>query len=132
MYEYFFYKLYKSLEISSFVFWSDWKASLLMDFLVSCIIFSINIFYTVITKKTPFLFTSKVTVMFFLIPIVLFNFLMFNYNNKWKLIIKEFDAWPKKKNTVGGVVAWSVMLLIFSNVIFMFYLMSQIDWKQYK
>lgn len=132
VYDYLFYKLYKSLEISSFAFWSDWKASFLMDFLGCCLVFSLSIGYELITKRTPFLFTSKATIIIFLMPIVVFNFFMFNHNNKWKAIIKEFDGWPKKKNTIGGVIAWLIFLLIFSSVIFMFYLMSQIDWKKYR
>jgi len=113
-------------------FWSEWKASLIMDVLVGCIIFSIGLGYEIVTKKESMIFASKTSIGIIIFTLSAFNYLVFNHNDTWKIIVKEFDKWPKKKNFIGGIIAWSVMFLIFGSVILMFYLMSQINWKEYR
>lgn len=127
-----FYKLYKSFEASPSRFWSEWKASLLMDILVCCIIITIGLIYTVITKKNFIIFESNLYTWIMIITIALSNYFIFNHDDKWKDIVTEFNHLPKSKNRIGGVIFWAIFILIISSVIFMFYLMSQINWRQYK
>ena len=67
-----------------------------------------------------------------IITITVSNYFIFNYADKWKEIVADFNYLPKNKNRIGGVIFWSIFFLIIASVIFMFYLMSQIDWKLYK
>jgi lysylphosphatidylglycerol synthetase-like protein (DUF2156 family) len=129
-YDYAFYKFYKSFEASPSRFWSEWKASLLMDVLVGCIIFSSSLAYEVATKKTSIVFSSIKAIWVLVIAIVASNYFIFNHTDRWKKIVSEFDKLPKKQNLIGGIVFWILFALIISSVIFMFYLMSKIDWGE--
>lgn len=127
-----FYKLYKSFEASPSKFWSEWKASLLMDILVGCIVITTGLIYSIVTKKKIIIFESNLYTWIMILTIGIGNYFIFNHADKWKEIVAEFNHLPKNKIRVGGVIFWSVFFLIFASVIFMFYLMSQIDWKLYK
>jgi hypothetical protein len=67
-----------------------------------------------------------------IIIIGLGNYFIFNHADKWKVIVADFNKLPPNKNRIGGVIFWSIFIFIIVSVIFMFYLMSQIDWKLYK
>ena len=132
LYYFVFYKLYKFFETSPIRYWSEWKASLMMDIIVGGIITAGGIDYTIITKKGFIVFESNTLTWAMIIFIPLCNYLIFNNTDRWRLIITDFDKWPKLKNRVGGIIVWSAIILIFTTNIFLFYLMSEIDWKQYK
>lgn len=125
-----FYKLYKSFEASPSKFWSEWKASLVMDVLVGCIIITIGLIYTVVTKKDFIIFESNVYTWIMIITIGASNYFIFNHANKWKEIVASFNHLSKNKNRIGGIIFLGIFFLIIASVIFMFYLMSQINWKQ--
>lgn len=127
-----FYKFYKSFEASPSRFWSEWKASLLMDVLVGCIVITIGLIYTVVTKKDFIIFESSLYTWIMILIIGISNYFIFNHADKWKGIIADFNHLPKNKNRIGGIIFWSIFFLIIASVVFMFYLMSQIDWKLYK
>lgn len=127
-----FYKLYRSFEASPSRFWSEWKASLLMDILVGCIVIIIGLIYTVITKKDFIIFESNLYTWIMIITIGVSNYFIFNHADKWKEIVADFSHLPKNKNRIGGIIFWSIFFLIIASVVFMFYLMSRIDWKLYK
>lgn len=50
----------------------------------------------------------------------------------WKEYVIEFDQLSKKKNRIGGWIVFGVVLLVVMNLIFSFYLMSQVDWSMYR
>ncbi|WP_177766278.1 hypothetical protein [Flavobacterium sp. I3-2] len=132
-YYYLFYKLFIFWETISFPkFWSDIKAGISIVALELWLVLSLGIYYSVYTKKTFELTIYKPIVYIPLIAIIALNYLIFNHSNKWKLYNKEFSQLSKRKNIIGGIIVWGVIILIFFNLIFAFYLMSQIDWKQYK
>lgn len=127
-----FYKLNKSFEASPYKFLSEWKASLVMDVLVSFIIITIGLIYAVATKKGFIIFQSNLYTWVMIIIIGVSNYYVFNHADKWKKIVAEFNHLPKDKNRIGGIIFWSIFFLIIISMIFMFYLMSQIDWKLYE
>ena len=126
-----FYKLYQSFEGSPSRFWSEWKASLLMDILVGCIIITSGLIYTVITKKGFIIFESTLNTWIMIIIISVGNYFIFNHTDRWKKIVYDFNH-SKNKNRIAGIIFWCIFFLIIASVVFMFYLMSQIDWKQYR
>lgn len=66
------------------------------------------------------------------IIISVFNYFIFESNDQWKLIVRRFDKLPAKKNKIGSWLVSGFVALVISNLIFAFYLMSQIDWNLYR
>ena len=126
-----FYEFYQSFEASPSKFWSEWKASLLMDILVGCIIITSGLINTVITKKGFIIFESNLNTWLMVIIISVGNYFIFNHTDRWKKIVSDFNH-SKNKNRIAGIIFWCIFFLIIASVVFMFYLMSQIDWKQYR
>ncbi len=132
-YFYFFYKLYKFWEcVSVPKFWSEWKALLSVMVIELWLLASLGIYYTVITKKGMVLSLTKPIIFIPLAAILVINYLTFLPNNIWEQYVQEFDKISKKKNNIWGFVVWVVILAIIANFIFYFYLMSRIDWRQYR
>jgi hypothetical protein len=133
-YCYLFYKLYRFWETVSMPrFWSSWKATLSLMALELWILMSILVYYTVITKED--LMSDKLLVVVIIITGVIFSLIKYfvlDRKDQWKDYVQEFDKWPKRKNNIGTLVAWVVVLLIIGNLVFSFYLMSLINWKQYR
>lgn len=135
-YYYFFYKIYKSIEYTSEElgggFWSDWKASFVLDCCLYFIISSIFIYYKIFFNRFVHLSDNNLDVLLTIIPVALFNYFVFLHKNQWKSIVVEFDKLPKEKNIIGSWIVFGIVLLIIVNLIFSFYLMSQIDWSKYR
>jgi hypothetical protein len=129
LYHYSFYKLYKSFEASPSRYWSEWKASLVMDVLVGYLFMSFSLLYEVVTKRQSFLFGSNIVLWLFIISVSLINFFIFNYNDNWKQIVHDYDCLSKKTNRIGGIVFWIIFFMIIGLLVFSFYLFSQVDWK---
>lgn len=136
MYYYFFYKIYCSIEYTSELsggkFLSAFKASLVMIALEIWILISLGAYYAFSTKTAVELSISQPIVIIPLVIIVGFNYFTFDYTDIWKNYNKEFEKLPKKKNQIGGWIVFDFVLFVISNLIFSFYLMSQIDWSQYR
>lgn len=131
VYYYLFYQLYKFWEFISFPkFWSDFKAAVSIVALEVWTIISLFVYYKVFVNR----FYSFNESLFFLLCgiVIIINIIIFVYLDKWKEYNEEFDKLSKKKNIIGGVIVWTIILLIIANLIYSFYLMSQIDWNQYK
>lgn len=131
-YYYLFYKLYKFSEAAPSRWWSEWKASLAVDVLLGFLILSIGIYYNVLVDRHFDFGTKTEFVVFFLLLILVPNYFIFHHREQWRDIVAEFDKWPKRKNRVGDMIVWAVIFVIFANLIFAFYQMSLIDWKQYR
>jgi hypothetical protein len=67
-----------------------------------------------------------------LVLVLLINYVAFIHTDVWKDYVIEFDKMPKKKNRIGSWIVFGIVLFIISNLIFSFYLMSRIDWSQYR
>lgn len=132
-YYYLFYKLYRFSEAAPSKWWSEWKALLVINVLTYFTLLSVGGYYTVITKKDLFLDGSEKSIIISIVSAVtLINYFVFNYNEKWRGNVHEFDKWPKKKNRNGSIAVGLAIFLVLANLIFMFYLMSRIDWAQYR
>lgn len=135
-YHYTFYKLFNFYEKTPFwgAKWlSDWKALFSMMVLEIWLLLSSLIYYKVYTKRD--FIAENLMVPVLIIAAIIFSlvkYFVFEYQNKWKDYIREFNKYSKKKNRIGGIIVWAIILLIIANLIFAFYLMSQIDWKQYR
>lgn len=129
MYNYFFYKIYKSIEYTSELsggkFLSAFKASLVMITLEIWILLSLGIYYTIITKTKIELSISMPIIYIPLIIIVSIDYFIFHHKNQWKNIILKFDKLSKKRNVIGGWIVCGVVVLIITNLIFSFYLFYQ-------
>lgn len=133
MYYYLFYKLYKFWEtISTPKFWSDWKASLSVDILGLFFVSSIFIYYKVFVNKYIHLDDSDLPIAIIVILVSVVNYFIFHHKDRWKEIVHDFDKWPKEKNKKGGIIVWSIIFAIIANLLFAFYLMSQVDWSPYR
>lgn len=40
----------------------------------------------------------------------------FTFSDKWKPYFEEFEKLPKRKNLIGGIVVWGIVIFIFINV----------------
>ncbi|MBO6185169.1 MAG: hypothetical protein J6O88_10885 [Chryseobacterium sp.] len=131
-YYYLFYKLYKNYERGPSVWMSDWKASFSLDVLIYFLVMFLFIYYNIFINRYANLSKSNIEVYILVISVSLLNYFIFHHRNQWKKIIVEFDQLPKKKNILGSWVVFGVVLFIVANLIFSFYLMSKIDWSQYR
>ena len=112
-YQYLFYKLYKFWEAASVPkFWSDAKAVLSIIILELFPFQSLMIYYeTFINKDSYFGETYGDIILIFLL-VCIPNYLFFFYKDRWKGIIYHFDKWPQKKNQIGGIIIWSIIIVI--------------------
>lgn len=114
-YEYFFYKIFKSIEYTSYPkFWSQWKAIAFIIMLQIWILCSIDTCYhyyieVPISTSNNFLETYQIVS---IIVFVGLNWFLFEYQNKWEEIVARYDKLSDKKNLFGGIVVWAVILFI--------------------
>lgn len=131
-YYYLFYKFYRMSEAAPSRWLSDWKAGIAIIVLEIWICLSLISYFSVITKRATELTISNPIVFLPLIVIIGLNYFAFVYTDIWKEYVAEFDQLPKKKNRIGSWIVFGVVLFVVANLIFSFYLMSQIDWSQYR
>lgn len=131
-YYYLFYKLYKHYEDSSEPWWSDWKACVSIGALEIWLLLSIGAYYAILTKTAIELSVTMPIVYIPLLIVFILNYFSFIHNDSWKEYNKEFDKLPKKENILGGWIVLGIIIIVILNLIFSFYLMSQIDWEQYR
>ena len=63
-----------------------------------------------------------------LIPLLLVlgsTLYFFTFSNKWKSYFKEFDKLPKRKNQIGRIIVWGIVIFSFINLIFSVSLMKR-------
>jgi len=129
-YYYLFYKLYNFWEKVSFPkFWSVFKAGVSVIALEIWFIMCLINYYTLFVNRQFYI--DKNMFLFIGILVTVVDVIIFK-SDTWKLYNKQFNRLSKKKNIIGGVVVWSVIIFIIFNLIYSFYLMSQVDWKQYR
>ncbi|GAA5102635.1 hypothetical protein GCM10023210_43830 [Chryseobacterium ginsengisoli] len=135
-YYYLFYKIYKSIEYTSEefggAFLTDFKTGLVIGALEIWLLFSIGNYYSIITKKNAELSLTMPIVYIPLVILLILNYFSFIHNDIWKEYNRKFDQLPKKKNIIGTWIVVGVIVFIIANLIYSFYLMSQIDWSLYR
>lgn len=117
-YYYLFYKLYKFSEAAPSKWLSDWKAELCIDVLEIFIVASFIYYFDISLGNGNFFY------LFFMLAISIPNYLIFHHKDQWKTIVEEFDTLPKKQNRIGGIIIWSIILLIIINLILSVYYMD--------
>jgi len=132
VYYYLFYKIYKWYEKGPSIWLSEWKASFSMDVLIYFVVMFLFIYYNVFINRHANLSESNIEVYLLVLSVVLINYFVFHHRNQWKNYVKEFDKLPKKKNQTGGWIVFGFILFVIANLVLSFYLMSQIDWSQYR
>jgi len=75
-------------------------------------------------RKISIKITEPLSVIPFVLAIVS-TIYFFSYSKKWKPYFEKFDKWPKRKNTIGGIIVWAVAILVFLNFIFAVNLMKK-------
>ncbi|MCJ7933581.1 MAG: hypothetical protein MUW56_08065 [Chryseobacterium sp.] len=135
-YYYFFYKIYRSIEYTSELsggsFLTSFKAGFVMIVLEIWVLMSLGAYYATYTKTAVELSISMPIIYIPLLIIIGFNYFTLDYKDTWKGYNAEFDRLPKNKNRLGSWIVFGIVLLIISNLVYSFYLMSQIDWSQYR
>lgn len=134
IYNYFFYRIYKSIEFISVPrFWSDWKAFAVVVILEIFVFNSLDVLYhyhfnipmkTIGNQRISY---SAIGLVLFLVVI---NYYYFEYNDKWKGIIQSFDKLPKKKDELGGVIVWCIILFIV--IFYWFYIIDLLSFITYE
>lgn len=118
-YYYLFYKLYKFWEyISVPRFWSDVKASLSIDLLILFAVSSV-FFYFDISFGDKSVFLACLILMLFVSNYFLLK------ETVWRGYIDYFETLPKSKNRKGGILVWSIILLILLSFVHSIYWMDQ-------
>ena len=131
-YCYLFYQFYRAFETSPVKRASEWKASLCITVLIGFLVLAFGGYYTICTKRNIFPGNPLPIAIAIIAVVYGLNYYLFCHNDAWKEYVREFNKWPKRKNNIGRVIARLVIFLIIANLIFMFYLMSQVNWKQYR
>lgn len=123
MYYYLFYKLYKHYENSPQPWLSNWKAGASIGVLEIWLLLSIGNYFLITTDKTIHLNLLQPVVIVPVTIVFIFNYLSFDHKDTWKKYNKEFDELSKDQNKKGGVIVWSVIIIIITNMIFSYYLL---------
>jgi heme/copper-type cytochrome/quinol oxidase subunit 3 len=131
-YYYLYYKIYKFDKSISDDSLNEWKPLITIVLLNIFLFFQIFNWYSIITKqniniKNPALLAFPVA---FLLTIM--NYMYFLHKNKWKNYIGEFEKYDKSKKRIGGFKVLFIVAIIFGGLIYSYYRLSLIDWKQYK
>ncbi|WP_300687363.1 hypothetical protein [Chryseobacterium sp.] len=120
-YYYFFYKLYKHSKGS--IFPEDFTGSIFLGTLGIWFTITLLNYYNIFIDKS-INFTKGVYIgiaVFFLLT----SYITIDYNNTWKKYNLEFDQLSKEKNKIGGIIVWSIIVLVIINMIFSYYLLSE-------
>ena len=108
------------------------KASLVMLTLETWILLSLGAYYVVYTKKFVELSITMPIAYVPAVIIFIFNYIALHYKDRWKQFNTEFDNYSNRISRIGSWIVFGVVVLIISNLIYSFYLMSLIDWSKYR
>ena len=133
MYYYFFYTFYKFWDyVSVPKFLTHFKSTVSISVLEIFLFLSFIAYYSIFSKTAHNLNLKMPIVFLPLLLIFLLNYLCFIHTTKWKEYFAKFERWPRSKNNMGAFFVGIFTLLIIVNMIYSFYLMSQIDWSKYR
>jgi hypothetical protein len=127
-YYYFFYRLYIWYESSTFKWWSDAKAVLSICVLEIMLLYTAEGLLSVAYQED--LFGKKSVFIAVTVVIVVSNYFIFMHNESWRSHVKRFNKLSQKKNLIGGIIVWTIVVFVFVALVFMYYLLSQINWTK--
>jgi hypothetical protein len=132
LYQYFFYKIYKSIEYTSVPkFWIEWKA---IGLLILLEIWTINIIDVLFHYFTNIPISSSSGILenyqiFIIIFLVIINYYIFNHKDKWKDYILYFEDKSKNQYKYGGIIVFTIVfLIILLYLLCLFYFMSKVKY----
>lgn len=115
LYQYFFYKLYRFYESSTYSrWWSDWKAYITMLALSIWLYCAIDTCYHYFFN-VPMVSSDDIIdlgMLIFALIVSVVNWYLFVYQSKWKTIVEEFDKLSIKENRIGSIIVWVVIISI--------------------
>ena len=106
--------------------WSDWKALTTILVLEIWTTFSFTFYYQAFTGTSVNEFKFFDIFFWFIIVIIsILNWYLFQYQDKWRDIVKQFDKLPKGENKIGSIIVLLIFLLTIFNAIFSIFTLSQ-------
>lgn len=133
-YYYFFYKLYKIMLWTSSPFknfFSKFRASLALVTLELWIVFTIENCYEILNEIDP-KSNSNSFIYIMGLSIIIFNYISLDYYDiVWKKYKEEFDELPKRKNMIGGIIVWIIILFITASFFFSTFYLHKINFGTY-
>ena len=105
-YDYVFYRLYRLAENSPSKLWpSEFKAYVTLSVIEVWFLLSIYLYLTHDNDH----WNSHGTVAVVAIVCVIFigNYLIYEWKNRWKRLVKKFESWPNQRNRLGDLLVWS-------------------------
>lgn len=118
MYYYFFYKIYKFLQLSFLTKGNTkYKAVLIIINLEILTVFSFFNYEDVFFKQHVDVNFFSVKVLLPVILLGLIKWFLFSRDDRWMDYVKKFDQWPKKKNRIGTVIVIGIVALLVANFI---------------
>jgi hypothetical protein len=130
VYYYIFYRFYKLFDSAPSRWWSEGKAGAAMTLMTIFLVFTIEGYYSISTRKNIIPENNGkliVSVLAFVIGAI--NYFIFAHNQRWQNIVLDFEKHSESCQRVGKLLFWFVILFLFVNMVYMFYLTSQIDWE---
>ena len=125
-YKYIYYKIYRSMERMGV--WPEVRAYFLLLMLNAALILLVINYYTIVTGKRISLPDGNTWIYILSLFLAFLNYVLILHNEKWRLIIYEFNKLPKKKNKIGTLVVWCVILIITFTLFSSFFRLSQINY----
>jgi len=121
VYRYIYYRLYRLFEKGEFSWWSDvkgWFIIAAIEMMILALIeFKLASNFSILGAdylgKNGYLLIIAV-------PPLLFNYFFFQYNDRWKPIIKHFDKASKQEKRKMNIQMAVVLVLVGSLVAFLF------------
>lgn len=131
-YHYLYYRLYRYYNSGFFVFWTERKAYISICILDAIFVIFMYNYYTIFINR--YIINQDTSLIGYLITalVCVLNYMIFQSRDQWKTIIKEFDNLSRKKRIIYDIAVYIFIAFVFANLIFSFYLMSQIDWSLYR
>ncbi len=112
-------------------FFSKFRASLALIALELWIIFTIQNCYEIINDTDP-KSSSNLFIYIMGCIIIISNYISFDYyDNVWKKYKEEFDRLPKRKNMIGGIIVWVIILFITVSFFFSTFYLHKINFGTY-
>lgn len=130
-YYYMFYRFYKLFEAAPSRWWSEGKAGAAMTLMIIFLLFTIEGYYSISTRKNIIPENSGklfVGALAFIIGVI--NYFIFAHNHRWQDIVLDFEKHSESCQRIGKLLFWFLILFIFVNMVYMFYLTSQINWSR--
>jgi len=131
-YAYLFFFLYKQVSKPKPQFLLYFKTAVSLVALEFMIVIATFIYFTDITKlsllpEKPNIYLILLTI----VPFIFIKFWFFERKDKWKNYVSKFEQWPEKRKKKWNLIMRIIIFFVIANVVFSFYLMSQIDWTKY-